>query len=105
MDNRINFTQEQNIPEPWLRVGVGFSTKKGTGFNIIIGNKMPKEQGSKEMVEQVQELNLRPGDELYLGEVTDRDGNKVKTKNGAQVYKLQLKPEREPEEVKDEQDE
>jgi len=86
----------ENAPqnEPWVRVGVGFSTKSGNGFNIEIGNKAPKERGSEEMVETVKSLTLEPGDELYLGVATKRDGSTVTTKNGATVYRLMLKPKR-----------
>lgn len=91
-NNMINFTQEAPKSEPWVRIGSGFTTKKGNGFNITIGNQVPKERGSKEMVETVESVTLKPGDTLYLGEATDKDGKIVKTKNGSTVYRLQLKP-------------
>jgi hypothetical protein len=90
----INFTQEAPKNDPWVRIGSGFSTKKGNGFNITIGNQVPKERGSKELVETVDSITLKPGDELYLGEATGKDGRVVTTKNGATVYRLQLKPAR-----------
>lgn len=90
----INFTQEAPKNDPWIRIGSGFSTKKGNGFNITIGNQVPKERGSKELVETVDSITLKPGDELYLGEATDKSGKVVTTKNGATVYRLQLKPAR-----------
>ena len=92
----MNFTEGAPQTEPWIRVGSGFSTRAGNGFNLVIGNKRPKERGSNEMVETVESLVLKPGDELYLGEATDKDGKVVKTKNGATVYRLSLKPAREP---------
>lgn len=97
---RMNFTQDSPKSDPWVRVGSGFSTKAGNGFNIVIGNKVPKERGSKELIETVESLVLKPEDELYLGEATDRDGKVVTTKNGATVYRLQLKPKREQQESK-----
>lgn len=92
----MNFTEGSPKTEPWVRVGSGFSTKAGNGFNLVIGNKVPVERGSKELTETVESLTLKPGDELYLGEATDKDKNVVKTKNGATVYRLSLKPAREP---------
>lgn len=96
----ISYTENAPKTDPWVRVGSGFSTKAGNGFNIIIGNQVPKERGSKELVETVEKLELKPGDELYLGQATDRDGKVVTTKNGATVYRLQLKPKRDDEESK-----
>lgn len=90
--NMINFAQDAPKTEPWVRIGTGFTTKSGKGFNIVIGNEVPKERGSKEMVETVDNVVLKPGDSLYLGEATDRDGKVVITKNGSTVYRLQLKP-------------
>ena len=92
MSNIIKFTEDSPRTEPWVRVGSGFSTKNENGFNIVIGNQVPKERGSKELVETVEELNLKAGDSLYLGIATDKAGNVVKTKNGATVYRLSLKP-------------
>ena len=97
---RMNFAQDAPKTDPWIRVGSGFSTKKGNGFNLVIGNQVPKERGSKELIETVESLVLKPGDELYLGEATDKDGKVVVTKNGATVYRLQLKPKREQQESK-----
>lgn len=94
--DRINFAEDAPKTDPWVRIGSGFTSKKGNGFNLVIGNKRPKERGSDELVETVGSITLRPGDELYLGEATDRDGKVVTTKNGATVYRLQLKPRREP---------
>lgn len=91
----LQFAEDSPKSAPWPRVGSGFSTKKGNGFNLVIGNQVPKERGSSELVETVKELNLVPGAELYLGEATDRDGKVVITKNGATVYRLSLKPPRE----------
>ena len=88
----LQFAENSPQTEPWIRVGTGFSTKKGNGFNLIIGNQVPKERGSKEMVETVKQLTLKPGDGLYLGVATNKDGEVVKTKNGATVYRLSLKP-------------
>lgn len=93
-NNMINFTQEAPKNDPWIKVGAGFAAKSGKGFNIVIGNQVPKEKGSKEMIETVESINLKPGDELYLGIATDRDGKEVKTKTGGNVYRLQLKPAR-----------
>jgi len=93
----INFTENAPKNDPWVRVGSGFSTKAGNGFNLVIGNQVPKERGSKELVETVESLELKVGDELYLGEATDKDGKVVTTKNGATVYRLSLKPRREQE--------
>ena len=92
MNSIIKFTQDSPKTEPWIRVGSGFTTKAGNGFNITIGNQVPKEKGSKELVETVEELNLRAGDSLYLGIATNKDGQPVVTKNGATVYRLSLKP-------------
>jgi len=100
MTKVIEFAQDAPKTDPWVRVGSGFSTKAGNGFNLVIGNQVPKERGSKELVETVKTLTLTPGDELYLGEATDRDGKVVTTKNGATVYRLQLKPRREQQESK-----
>lgn len=100
MNNRMNFAEGSPKSEPWVRVGSGFSTRAGNGFNLVIGNQVPKERGSKELVETVESLTLKPGDELYLGEATNKDGVVVKTKNGATVYRLSLKPERKEEDKK-----
>jgi len=97
MSNIIKFTEDAPQSEPWIRVGSGFTTKAGTGFNIVIGNKVPVERGSKELKETVESLTLKPDDELYLGEAIGRDGKVVVTKNGATVYRLQLKPRRKKE--------
>ena len=94
----LQFAEGSPKSEPWVRVGVGFSTRKGNGFNLIIGNKVPVEPGSKELVETVKSLTLEPGAELYLGEATGKDGNAITTKNGVAVYRLSLKPFREPQE-------
>jgi uncharacterized protein YneR len=96
----IQFAESAPKTEPWIRVGSGFSAKNGNGFNLVIGNEVPKERGSKELIETVETITLKPGDELYLGEATDRDGKVVKTKNGATVYRLSLKPRREKPAVK-----
>ena len=95
MNPMIKFAEEAPKSEPWVRVGSGFSAKNGNGFNIVIGNEVPKERGSKEMVETVEEITLKPGDSLYLGIATDKDGKVVTTKNGATVYRLSLKPRQE----------
>jgi len=97
MSNIIEFAEDAPKSAPWIRVGSGFSTKANNGFNLVIGNKVPVERGSKELKETVKSLTLKPDDELYLGEATDRDGKVVKTRNGATVYRLSLKPRREPE--------
>lgn len=94
----INFTEDAPKNEPWVRVGSGFSTQKGDGFNIVIGNKAPVERGSDELVETVKDLTLLPEDELYLGEAKDKAGNVVKTKKGATVYRLMIKPRKNKEE-------
>jgi len=91
----IKFAENAPQSEPWIKIGSGFSAKNGNGFNLVIGNEVPKERGSKEMVETVEEITLKPGDSLYLGVAKDRDGNLVSTKNGAQVYRLSLKPRQE----------
>lgn len=96
----LQFTEDSPKSEPWVRVGSGFSTRKGNGFNIVIGNMVPKERGSKELIETVKSLMLKPGSELYLGEATNKDGKVVTTKNGATVYRLSLKPPREEQEKK-----
>ena len=93
-NNMINFTQEAPKTEPWIKIGSGFSSKSGKGFNIVIGNQVPKERGSKELIETVDNVVLTPGDELYLGEATDKEGKLVKTKTGSTVYRLQVKPRR-----------
>lgn len=93
-NNMINFTEQAPQSEPWIKIGSGFSSKSGKGFNIVIGNQVPKERGSKELVETVDSVELRPGDELYLGEATDREGKVVHTKTGGTVYRLQVKPRR-----------
>lgn len=98
----IQFAEGSPKSEPWVRVGAGFSTRKGNGFNIVIGNRVPKERGSQEMIETVKSLTLEPGAELYLGEATDKEGKVVTTKNGATVYRLSLKPPREPQESTEE---
>ena len=95
MKNIIKFTEDAPQSEPWVRVGTAFSAKSGKGFNIVIGNKRPVERGSDELKETVEELNLQPGDELFLGEATDREGKPVKTAKGAKVYRLMLKPRKE----------
>ena len=95
MEKALSYTEDAPKNNPWVRVGVGFTTKSGNGFNIEIGNKAPKERGSKEYVETVKSLNLEPGDQLYLGIATDREGKTVTTKNGATVYRLMLKPRQE----------
>ncbi len=97
MQGIIKFAEDAPKTEPWVRVGSGFSTKANNGFNLVIGNKVPVERGSKELKETVDTLTLKPDDELYLGEATDRDGKVVVTKNGATVYRLSLKPRREKE--------
>jgi hypothetical protein len=89
----IQFTQEAPKNDlPWIRIGSGFEAKSGKGFNIVIGNKVPKKRGSKEYIETVDTITLRPDDELYLGIAIDKEGKAVVTKNGAAVYRLQLKP-------------
>ena len=109
MRNIIQFTEDSPKSEPWIRVGSGFSTLKGNGFNLVIGNEVPVERGSSELKETIKELVLRPGDELYLGEATNKDGKVVTTKKGATVYRLQLKPRRDksvqPEQADDKKDE
>lgn len=96
----LQFAEDAPRTQPWVRVGTGFSTRANNGFNLVIGNKIPKEQGSRELVETVKSLTLEPGDELYLGEATGRDGKLITTKNGATVYRLSLKPARGPQEEK-----
>jgi len=95
MNPMIKFAEAAPKTEPWIKVGSGFSAKNGTGFNLVIGNQVPKERGSKELVETVDTVTLSVGDELYLAEATDRDGKVVKTKTGSTVYRLSLKPRRE----------
>lgn len=91
----IQFTQEAPKNDlPWIKIGSGFEAKSGKGFNIVIGNKVPKERGSKEYVETVESVTLKADDELYLGVATDKEGKAVVTKTGAAVYRLQLKPAR-----------
>ena len=88
----MSFSQETPKQEPWLRIGTAFEAKNGEGFNVLIGNKIPKEQGSKEMVEQVKEVTLVPNSQLYIAPATNKDKQLVKTKAGKQVYRVLLKP-------------
>ena len=97
MSNIIKFAEDAPKSEPWIQIGTGFTTKSGKGFNIVIGNEVPVEKGSKELKETLESVTLQPGDELYLGEKTGRDGQPIVCKNGSSVYRLQLKPRREEE--------
>ena len=97
---QMSFAEETPKQEPWLRIGTAFEAKNGEGFNVVIGNKIPKEKGSKEMIEQVKEVTLIPNSQLYIAPATNRDKALVKTKAGKQVYRVLLKPFQEQEELK-----
>ena len=95
----IKFSEEAPKRAPWVTIGSGFPAKNGKGFNIYIGNKVRKVQGDpkSDLVETVEEINLKADDQLYLAEATDQQGNTIKTKAGATVYRLRLKPREENE--------
>lgn len=95
----MSFAQEAPKSEPWVRVGSAFAAKNGEGFNILIGNKVRENfnDPNSEYKETVKELVLIPGSQLYMSPAKGKDGNLITTKNGAQVYRLTLKPYVEPE--------
>lgn len=92
----MSFAQEAPQAEPWIRIGTAFEAKNGSGFNVIIGNKVPKAAGSSEMVETVDVVKLIPNSQLYIAPATKKDKSLVKTKDGKQVYRVSLKPFEEP---------
>lgn len=99
MENIIKFAEEVPETKPWPRIGTAFSTKSGVGLNIVIGNKIRKE-GSEELVETVEEVNLRVGDSLFVTPLKGKDGGQVVTQKGAKMYRVLVKP-REDEKVEE----